>query len=162
MIKKLMWYSAIAKSYDELYGEEQKKKAKIILENFKVSSKDFLLDIGCGTGISTKEFNCRKIGLEPEFELLKQADFPVVCGVAEKLPFKNKSFDVVISLTAMHNFKDFNSALQGIERTGKKELVISVLKKSTHKDKIVSSIKKMFNVKKIVDEEKDVILFAKF
>lgn len=157
-----MWYSSIAKSYNELYGEEQKKKTEIILENFKLNQEDLLLDIGCGTGISTKEFDCRKIGLEPEFKLLKQADFPVVCGVAENLPFKNKSFDVIISLTAIHNFKDFNSALKEIKRTGKRDLVVSVLKKAIQKDKIISSIEKNFKVKKKVNEEKDVIIFASF
>ncbi len=157
-----MWYSSIAKSYDELYGEEQLKKAKVILENFKINPENLLLDVGCGTGISTKLFKCRKIGLDPEFELLKQADFPVVCGVAEALPFKEKKFDVVISLTAIHNFKEFNLALKEIKQASKTIFIASILKKSASKSKIITSISKLFEITKKIDEEKDIIVFASF
>lgn len=153
-------YSAIAKSYNELYGEEQKKKADLILQNIELTKNIFLLDVGCGTGISTKLFKCKKIGIDPEFELLKQADFPVVCGVAERLPFKNKTFDIVISLTAIHNFKDFSTALKEIKNIAKKELVVSILKKSKYLNQIILNVKKLFKIKKVLEEEKDIILFS--
>lgn len=153
-------YSVISKSYNELYGAEQLNKARLISNAFSFSDDCFLLDVGCGTGISTKLFGGRKIGLDPEFLLLKQADFPVVCGVAEFLPFKNSSFDVVVSLTAVHNFSDYSIALVEMKRVLKKDIIISVLRKSKSKNKIIDKIKSIFAVSEIIDEEKDVILFA--
>ena len=48
-------YNHIAKSYNELHKEEQIKKLDIIKKNIKIISP--LLDVGCGTGISTNYFN---------------------------------------------------------------------------------------------------------
>src|SRR3989338_6779840 len=47
-------YKHIAKSYNELHQEEQLKKLAIIKQNIKIIPP--LLDIGCGTGISTNYF----------------------------------------------------------------------------------------------------------
>ena len=153
-------YSVISKSYNGLYGEEQLKKAELISNNFIFNDSCLLLDVGCGTGISSTVFSCRKIGLDKELSLLKQADFPVVCGVSEALPFKNKSFDAAVSLTAIHNFSDYCRALSEIKNVSKKNVIISILKKSKLKNDIIGAIKSFFNIYKIVDEEKDIILFA--
>ena len=48
-------YNKIAKSYNELHKEEQIKKLEIIKKNIKIIPP--LLDVGCGTGISTNYFN---------------------------------------------------------------------------------------------------------
>ena len=50
----MQYYNKIAKSYNGLYKEEQLKKVDIILKHIKPKGK--LLDIGSGTGISTKPF----------------------------------------------------------------------------------------------------------
>ena len=48
-------YSEIASSYNELYKDEQIKKLSMIKRNIKIAP--VLLDVGCGTGISTNYFN---------------------------------------------------------------------------------------------------------
>ena len=55
-------YNNIAKSYNELHGEEQIKKLDIIKKNIKIISP--LLDVGCGTGISTNYFNVESVGVD--------------------------------------------------------------------------------------------------
>ena len=47
------YYDNISKSYNQLYGEEQKKKLDIIKDCVHVKKSYKLLDVGCGTGISS-------------------------------------------------------------------------------------------------------------
>src|SRR3989344_9427447 len=156
-----MDYKYIAKSYNELHKEEQLKKLKIIKENIKINSKTTLLDIGCGTGISTESFKCKAKGIDPSKEMISIAkNKNLIHGYAEKIPFKNKSFDVIVSVTAIHNFKDQEKALDEMLRIGKKTIVITLLKKAQKYKKIKDLIyKKLKNVKEI-DEEKDTIFIS--
>jgi len=65
------FYRTIAQGYDELYAEEQRIKLNIIKENLDVKNNDLLLDVGCGTGLSS-DFKCEVIGIDPSIELLQQ------------------------------------------------------------------------------------------
>ena len=154
------YYDEIAKSYNELHKEEQLKKLRIIKKYLKPKIKDKLLDIGCGTGISTK-WKCKSYGIDPSIELLKLAKNKAfyIQAEAENLPFKNKSFDIIISVTAMQNFKDLKNSIKEMKRVGKKTFILTFLKKSNKKDKILKLIKNNFKINNILEEDKDIILF---
>ena len=148
------FYRLISKGYNELYGEEQKVKLNIIKENLDIKSTDLLLDVGCGTGIS--DFDCKVLGIDPSVELLKQnLERQTVLAKAENIPFKDRSFDKVISVTAMHNFDNIEKSMEEIRRVGKKDFAFSILKKSSKFDFIEKEIKENFNIKKIIDGKKD-------
>ena len=66
-------YNKIASGYNELYEEEQLKKLKNIKDNIKVNITDKLLDIGCGTGISTNYFKCKSTGIDNSKEMIKNS-----------------------------------------------------------------------------------------
>lgn len=154
------YYNKISKSYEELHKEEQLKKLKIIKKYLKVSPEDKLLDVGCGTGLSTSPWKCKKYGLDPAEELLKIAkEKNIICirGRAESIPFKDHFFDIVISITALQNFTNIEKALKEIKRVGKERFILTFLKKSPKKEKMHSLILKYFNVHKIIEEEKDLI-----
>ena len=156
----MTYYDQIAQGYNELHFDEQKKKAGIILKELKIKQTDKLLDVGCGTGKITELFPCKVIGIDPSKELLKQVKIPVVHGAAENLPFADKSFDIVISLTAIHNFDDVGKALKEMLRVAKREMVISVLKKARNFAEIEQKIKQILAVNKIVEEQHDMIMFC--
>ena len=148
------FYRLISKGYNELYGEEQKVKLNIIKENLDIKSTDLLLDVGCGTGIS--DFDCKVLGIDPSVELLKQnLERQTVLAKAENIPFKDRSFDKVISVTAMHNFDNIEKSMEEIRRVGKKDFAFSILKKSNLFDSIEKEIRDKFSVKKIIDGKKD-------
>ena len=154
------FYKLTAKGYNELYGEEQKIKHKIIKENLNIKSDDILLDIGCGTGLSS-EFNCNVVGIDQSLELLKQnKNMNKILAKAEHIPFKNKVFDKVISITSMHNFNNIEKSIKEIKRVGKKDFAFSILKKSNKFDFIEKIIKKNFNIRKIIDGKKDWIFIC--
>ncbi|MFH1209961.1 MAG: class I SAM-dependent methyltransferase [archaeon] len=149
-------YKNIAKSYNKLHKEEQLKKLKIIKENIKIIPP--LLDIGCGTGISTNFFKIKSIGIDPCIEMIRQSKSNnLIKGYAENLPFKDKSFNTVISVTSFHNFKDMEKALkEALRVSSNKNIAISFLKKSKKLKKFKIILKKYSNFKEI-EEDKDLI-----
>ncbi|MFH1316302.1 MAG: class I SAM-dependent methyltransferase [Candidatus Woesearchaeota archaeon] len=158
----MTYYDKIAKGYNELHGEEQKKKLAVIKENLVVKGTDKLLDVGCGTGLSSG-FGCEVFGLDPSKELLKQCPLPddhKILGKAEKIPFKDSYFDIVISVTAVHNFDDIEKGISEMKRVGKGRFVFSVLK-STKSEEIKKIIEHNFMIEKEIEEEKDIIIIAK-
>jgi len=160
----MSFYKLISKGYNELYGEEQSLKHNIIKENLDIKISDLLLDIGCGTGISS-DLNCRIVGIDPSIELLRQNN-PLdhisnkIMARAELMPFKDNVFDKVISVTSMHNFDNIEQGIKEIKRVGKKYFAFSILKKSRFFDLIEKKINENFNVKKILDGKKDWIFIC--
>ena len=132
-----------------------------------IKASDKLLDVGCGTGITSQfsEYGCFVVGADPSIKLLQKAEKNGLknraCAEAENLPFKDHSFDVVISITAIQNFHDIEKGLKEIRRVGKDRFVLSFLKRSPKKDIITKNIKKLFKVVKEIEEEKDIIFIAK-
>jgi demethylmenaquinone methyltransferase / 2-methoxy-6-polyprenyl-1,4-benzoquinol methylase len=157
------YYDDIAEGYDELHGEEQLEKAKIILGKLKIKKPDKLLDVGCGTGLYLDMFNCHATGVDPSLELIKQyrGRQKIMVGKAEELGFMDDYFDIVMSITAIHNFEDIRKGMSEMKRVGKKTFVFSILKRSPKFSMIEKLIKEMFVIDETVDEEKDTIFFCR-
>lgn len=154
------YYSQIADGYNELHSEEQLSKLSIIKNNIRINTTTKILDVGCGSGISS-QFDCKVVGVDPSIRLIKQNPKHKIIGVAETLPFKNNQFDYVISVTSIHNFKNIKKSINEIKRVGKGNFVFSVLKKSGKFDFIKGLIQKNFKVGKVAEEGKDTIFFCK-
>ncbi|MEK6863731.1 MAG: methyltransferase domain-containing protein [Nanoarchaeota archaeon] len=152
------YYSSIAKGYDELHKEEQLKKLQIIAKHIK--PKGLLLDIGAGTGISTSFFKVKAVALEPSEEMLKQYKGEKVIAKAESIPFPDKTFNTIISITALHH-ADIEKAIKEIRRVSKEGCIyaFTILKKAKNAVEIKKALKKAFNLKEL-DEEKDYILVS--
>ena len=135
-------YDTIAHSYDELHGEEQERKLRIIHSHIKIGKDARVLDVGCGTGLAATHWEARWTGIDPSEELLKIAAtrMNVMKGIAEHLPFNDKSFDAVISLTAIHHCDDPRKAINEMKRVSCGPIAISVLKKAKQYEKITAAI----------------------
>jgi|SRR3989344_135371 len=155
------YYSKIAGSYDELHEEEQLNKLKLISKYIKVKKDDLLLDIGCGTGISTRFFKCKTVGIDNSKSMIKKAGKNCVFGAAERLPFKDKMFDVIICVTAIHHF-NAEEAVNEIKRVSKdnSRIAVTLLKKAQYFSKIKGMLLKNFSFIQ-VEDEKDVIFIRK-
>ncbi len=151
------YYNKIAKGYNELHEEEQKNKLEIIKKHLK--PKGLILDIGAGTGLSAKYFK-NIILLDPSKEMLKRAKGKKVIAKAEKIPFPDKTFDAIISVTVLHH-TDIRKAVKEIKRVSKPNCryAFTILKKSKNYNKVEEELKKNFELKEI-DEEKDTILIS--
>ncbi len=157
------YYDIIAPGYDELHKEEQLKKYRLIQKNLGIGEENTLLDVGCGTGFSSEIFNCRIIGIEPSREMVKKnktsENSELFQGRAEHLPFKDGIFDVIICVTAIHNFENPRKALEEMKRVGKGKGAITILKKAKKAKELRTLVQDFFNIDKVVEEDKDSILF---
>ena len=167
------YYNSIAGGYEELHQEEQLAKLELIKTSLKklkinINPEFRLLDIGCGSGISTRfwEFtNADKTGIDPSEKLIgiaqaKDLKSQYFVESAEDLSFEDSLFDFVISLTAIQNFSNLKEGISEIARVSKKHGVLSFLKKSEKKDEILKLIQIHFKILKEIEEEKDLILIC--
>ncbi|MBN1502791.1 class I SAM-dependent methyltransferase [Candidatus Woesearchaeota archaeon] len=154
-----MNYNNLAKSYNELHKEEQLNKLRIIKNHIDIKKSDRLLDVGCGTGISFGLFNCNCYGIDPSKELVKQynGEAKITIAEAESIPYPDNFFDIIISVTAMHNFEDIKKAIEEIRRVGKDKFAFSVLKNSKNYFEIRELLENNFKIKKIIEERKDLV-----
>ncbi|MFH1400895.1 MAG: class I SAM-dependent methyltransferase [Nanoarchaeota archaeon] len=161
----MTYYDDIAEGYDGLHADEQKRKLSIIQPLIEVRGEDALLDVGCGSGISTRVWACMRTGIDPAEKLIsiareKDPAGTYIVGAAEQLPFADHMFDIVQSLTAIHNFLDHDKAIKEMKRVGRDMFVISVLARSAHYDAIKASIVAHLSVRRILKDDKDVIFIA--
>ncbi|MCX6710028.1 MAG: class I SAM-dependent methyltransferase [Candidatus Woesearchaeota archaeon] len=158
------YYNSIADSYIELHKEEQLSKLRIIKENLNVKKGDFLLDVGCGPCFSSEVFDCNVIGIDPSENLLakakKRKGLHLIRGFAESIPFRDREFDFVICVSAVHNFEDIEEGISEIERVAKRDVAVTIMRKSPKADYIRKIVLEKFRVKKEIKEEKDLIIIA--
>jgi ubiquinone/menaquinone biosynthesis C-methylase UbiE len=160
------YYNEIADGYDALYKAEQLHKLEALWQTMSDLGirGNTLLDVGCGTGIAS-DFFAKKgfavIGVDPSEKLLEKNIHPNFQGHAESLPFDNMTFDIVVSLTAIHNFNDVKKGLAEIKRVGKGIYVLTVLTKSAKLEEIDALIYELFDVALVYQEAQDTFYFCK-
>ncbi len=154
-----IYYDTISQSYDELYQQEQLDKITLIKKHLKLTPTTTILDVGCGPYYA--DWNGVVTGLDPSKELLKKATkkgIKTVFGCAENLPFNDKSFDYVISITAAQNFSNIEKAFSEIKRVSKKA-IITFLKGTQREEELIDGLNKYFVIDKVLDQGKDWIYF---
>ncbi len=101
------WTAERAVEYD---SKNNIKKAQHRMSGDAIEILNFfdgtVLDVGCGTGFSTEVLNeyYYTVGLDISFEMVKLArkkDVKCICADFLKMPFKNSSFDGVVSISAI-------------------------------------------------------------
>jgi protein-L-isoaspartate(D-aspartate) O-methyltransferase len=113
------------------------KVARKMAEHYDIRPGDKVLDVGCGKGFLL--FDLTKVvpgveveGIDISSYALENAKEEVrdrlSVGDATSLPYPDHSFDLVISITTLHNLHayDLDKALREIERVGKKNKYICV------------------------------------
>ena len=106
-------------------------------KHFNLSSKDSILDVGCAKGFMIFDFE-RLIpgisvrGVDISNYAIENAKLEVrkKCSVAnaKKLPFSDNSFDIVISITTLHNLEmeDLKVSLNEIQRVSRRGSFITL------------------------------------
>ena len=119
--------------YDGRWRSVAEKMAK----HYGLTAASRILDVGCGMahllyeftqvvpGIEVKGIDISEYALEHAKEEIRNS---LQYGKAQEIPFEDNSFDLVLSLTTLHNLKvfDLKKAVQEIERVSKRNSYIMV------------------------------------
>lgn len=110
--------------------------ARKLIETYNLPDNAKILDVGCGKGFLLYEFkkllpNCSITGFDISEYGLKNAKEEIKENLfqykaQDVYPFGNNAFDLVISITTLHNLHVFElkAALREIERVGKNKYVV--------------------------------------
>ncbi len=120
-------YDRLAPDYDRRWSFYIGATIRETLGRIDLQPDDRVLDVGCGTGVllealSNTTSGAQLAGVDPSADMLAVArerfDGTIVLkqGHAEKLPFPDEVFDVVISTNAFHYFRNPLGALQEMYR----------------------------------------------
>ncbi len=129
------------------YDGRWKKVADSMVQHYGLKPGDKVLDVGCGKGFLLYDFTqvlpgIKVTGLDISKYAIENAKHEVKPylqqGHAKKLPFKDNSFDLVVSITTLHNlycYELFN-ALKEIQRVSKKNSYICVESYRNEQEKV--------------------------
>lgn len=112
------------------YDGRWRSVAEKIAAHYQLKPGQKVLDVGCGKayllyeltqvvpGLIVKGIDISEYGLEHAKEEIKEN---LQIGQAQELPFEENEFDLVISITTLHNLKifDLKRAVKEIERVSK-------------------------------------------
>jgi ubiquinone/menaquinone biosynthesis C-methylase UbiE len=126
-------FGTLAAQYDALRPTYPKKALSLIFKSIE-ESDPVILDLGCGTGISTRQLAKIRgtiFGCDIDSKMLKVArsnstDVRYIEAQAERLPFENKMFDCVTAFIAFHWFMNKKSIRQ-IKRVLKRRGVLCII-----------------------------------
>ena len=161
------YYDDISEGYDKLYGEEQIIKLNHSYDEIEDFVPGFfenvktILDVGCGTGISSDFFakeGYLVTGIDPSKKLLEQNRYNIskfLESGAEAIPFPDNSFDLVISYTAIQNFNDVGKGLEEIKRVGKGKFILTFLKNVKNAPLIHQAITGLFDNAGMFEDDKE-------
>jgi ubiquinone/menaquinone biosynthesis C-methylase UbiE len=100
---------------------------RILMDNGGKKNRS-LLDIGCGNGFFTYYFKnyYHTVALDfSEFMLKKNSSPLKVCGSANKLPFRDNSFDITFCSNLLHHIENPQEAVSEMKRVSSKYVVLS-------------------------------------
>ncbi len=112
-----------------------------LLDTIKMNKNMNVLDVGSGQGFPAIELAQRLgessfvYGIDPWKEAVERAEFKInqhqlknikiIQGYAEKLPFENSYFDLIVSNNGINNVEDLNKTLNECRRVSKKDAQLS-------------------------------------
>jgi protein-L-isoaspartate(D-aspartate) O-methyltransferase len=129
------------------YDGRWRPVADAMRDHYGLKPGDRVLDVGCGKGFLLYDLTQSVPGIEVcgidisdyAVEHCKEEVRPFLeVGSAAALPYPDRSFDLVLSINALHNLKvgDLECALREIERVGRRHKYVCVESYRTEEEKV--------------------------
>jgi ubiquinone/menaquinone biosynthesis C-methylase UbiE len=117
-------YDAVAETYDRVHAPRFADAARDLVSAASVGSDQLVLDVGTGTGVlaeAAQAAGARAVGLDRSVGMLREAarsrpTLRLVAGEAIDLPFRDRSFDVVLGNFVLAHFVRVETALFDLKR----------------------------------------------
>ena len=159
-------FESIADKYDLMndlmsFGLHRKWKEKFVdLINLNLKKRNFILDLGSGTGDIVcqinrelkQNFNYLTYLVDPNIEMIKQGTKKIqgknimwLASYGESLPFKDNKFDLVTMSFSLRNVKSMKKTLNEVNRVLKKNGQFLCLEFGKIKNLTINSIYKIYS-----------------
>ncbi|HEX8359624.1 MAG TPA: methyltransferase domain-containing protein [Longimicrobium sp.] len=118
-------YEGEAARYDRRWAAYLRGSMELLRPWLEEEPPRTLLDVGCGTAALLRFLRAWRVeperyaGLDPSLGMLRRAagrTGGVVAGAAEALPFRDGTFDTVVSASAFHYWSDPGAGLAEVRR----------------------------------------------
>jgi len=123
-LKKIAKFSPVRSTLFFFYGRAASKMSKELAAY--IAPGNHVLDLGCGTGIIAgtvaKTLNASLVGTDVID--IRQVDIPFVLYDGEKIPFPDKSFDIVLISYVLHHVEKVEILLQEARRVCRGRIII--------------------------------------
>lgn len=133
---------------------------KYLKKFLKVQSNDYVLDIGCGIGHCLdylNKFSNNLIGLDTDLTSLlyakKATKADYFLSSAEKIPFKDNTFDKIVSFNLLEHLENDQLAVQEMNRVAKDKARILIITPSLEGPRTNSRLKKLMHKEDSGDEK---------
>jgi ubiquinone/menaquinone biosynthesis C-methylase UbiE len=128
------------------YDGRWQKVARAMSSHYGLAAGDRVLDVGCGKGFLLYDFTQTVPGISIAgldistyaIEHAKEEVRPFLQqGHARRLPFPDRTFDLVVSINTLHNLHNYDlfDALKEIERVGRRHKFVCVESYRTEQEK---------------------------
>ena len=143
-------FGVLVNAYDTMRPRYPKQTIRLVRRSIK-GKLPLVLDIGCGTGISTRqmaESGATVIGADIDQRMLEAAmahsegNVAYVLSAADKLPFRDHSFDAVTAFQALHWFSDRKS-LKELKRVLRMGGVLAVVQPKRDANTMTGEIREL-------------------
>jgi ubiquinone/menaquinone biosynthesis C-methylase UbiE len=125
------WSKEKAEEYDSKrsVAKIQQAMTREAINLIQIKKGSLVCDVGCGTGFSMEELNkeFEVVGLDISMHMLRIAKRNgniVVCGDFSRMPFKDKSFESVVSISTLQWARDYIRVAYELKRITKSKSVV--------------------------------------
>jgi SAM-dependent methyltransferase len=116
-------YDSLGHGYGELRREDPRIAAQI---RRALEGSRSVVNVGAGAG-SYEPRDRRLVAVEPSMVMIRQRPpeaSPVVRASAERLPFRDESFDASLAVLTLHHWPDLPRGLQELRRAARRTVVV--------------------------------------
>jgi SAM-dependent methyltransferase len=117
-------YDRIGSEYASRRGSDPHWAARI---HRALEGGHTLVNIGAGSGSYEPVF-MSVVGVEPSLVMIRQRSpsaARAVCGIAERLPFRDGTFDVALAVLTVHHWVDPAGGLAEMRRVARKQVIVT-------------------------------------
>ncbi len=145
-------YDKTANIYNNRYRSVQFEKYRIALDDIQLSGK--ILDLGAGTGLLSNFLNKKLVSIDISKKMLLKSNSKNILGDIAKLPFKDNSFDTVLSFSALMNSSSPQKTISEVHRILKPKgiFVVTYLKSFD----FTKDLQHKFRIHKSIDCNEDI------